>query len=185
MLGHSRFPAGITPVATGASHPSAAAATVSNRAATNSAARRGSKPLDEGLLAIGMRRRAVEGIASPMTGFSSVSPRWIISSGLLSTAMPRSWSLLETVPTDVVGTLTVTSAPRFGRQPPEKVPSSRLFAPKWAATLAICRYFTGATGLEPATSGVTGRFEGHADWRRSTLRRSIHPAFGLFAIDFA
>lgn len=27
--------------------------------------------------------------------------------------------------------------------------------------LRICRSFTGATGLEPATSGVTGRFEGH------------------------
>jgi hypothetical protein len=28
----------------------------------------------------------------------------------------------------------------------------------------ICRVFsTGATGLEPATSGVTGRFEGHGD----------------------
>src|SRR4029450_6949281 len=26
--------------------------------------------------------------------------------------------------------------------------------------LAICRNFTGATGLEPATSGVTDRFEG-------------------------
>jgi hypothetical protein len=41
MLGHSHTPAGITPVATSASHPSAATATVSNWAATNSAARRG------------------------------------------------------------------------------------------------------------------------------------------------
>jgi hypothetical protein len=29
-------------------------------------------------------------------------------------------------------------------------------------TYMICRAFTGATGLEPAT-GVTGRFEGHDD----------------------
>ena len=36
---------------------------------------------------------------------------------------------------------------------------------------------TGATGLEPATSGVTGRFEGHDDWRRWTRNRSIHAAF--------
>ena len=29
--------------------------------------------------------------------------------------------------------------------------------------IAICRYLAGATGLEPATSGVTGHFEGHDD----------------------
>src|SRR5215211_8128987 len=29
--------------------------------------------------------------------------------------------------------------------------------PVWQQNMAICRYFTGATGLEPATSGVTGR----------------------------
>jgi hypothetical protein len=41
MLGHSRTLAGVTPGATGASNSSAAAGTVSNCAATNSAARRG------------------------------------------------------------------------------------------------------------------------------------------------
>jgi hypothetical protein len=39
MLGYRHPPVGITPVATGASHSSAAAPTVSNWAATNSAAR--------------------------------------------------------------------------------------------------------------------------------------------------
>ena len=43
-----RSPAGIKPVATNASHPSAAAATVSNCAATNSAATRGASAGDDG-----------------------------------------------------------------------------------------------------------------------------------------
>jgi hypothetical protein len=33
----------------------------------------------------------------------------------------------------------------------------RSFAPCWKQEMPICRSFTGATGLEPATSGVTGR----------------------------
>src|SRR5215213_2355332 len=49
VLGHSRTPAGMTPVATSASHPSATAATVSNCAATNSAARRGRSAADGGV----------------------------------------------------------------------------------------------------------------------------------------
>src|SRR5215217_5152359 len=49
MLGHSHTPAGITPVATSASHPSATAATVSNCAATNSVARRGRSAADAGV----------------------------------------------------------------------------------------------------------------------------------------
>ena len=43
-------PAGIRPVATSASHPSAAAASVSNRAATNSAASRNASSADGGLV---------------------------------------------------------------------------------------------------------------------------------------
>src|SRR5450759_2321091 len=43
-----RAPAGIKPVATSASHPSAAAASVSNRAATNSAASRNASAADGG-----------------------------------------------------------------------------------------------------------------------------------------
>jgi hypothetical protein len=39
--------------------------------------------------------------------------------------------------------------------------------------MAICRDFTGATGLEPATSGVTGMFDEDDDWRRLTRNRSI------------
>jgi hypothetical protein len=39
---------------------------------------------------------------------------------------------------------------------------------------------TGATGLEPATSGVTGRFADPDDWRRWTWNRSIHAAFWAF-----
>jgi hypothetical protein len=43
--------------------------------------------------------------------------------------------------------------------------------------MPICRNFTGAKELEPATSGVTGRFERHDDGRRWTQNRSIHAAF--------
>jgi hypothetical protein len=41
--------------------------------------------------------------------------------------------------------------------------------------MPICRQNrrTGATGLEPATSGVTGRFEGGDGQRRSPRNRSI------------
>jgi hypothetical protein len=47
--------------------------------------------------------------------------------------------------------------------------------------MPICRMFsTGATGLEPATSGVTGRFEGHDDGRRLTRNGSIHAGFRGF-----
>ncbi len=48
----------------------------------------------------------------------------------------------------------------------------------------ICRTFTGATGLEPATSGVTDRFAGRDDCRRWTRNLCIRAAFGLFAIRF-
>ena len=33
---------------------------------------------------------------------------------------------------------------------------------------------TGATGLEPATSGVTGRSDSHGAWRRSTTSSDSH-----------
>jgi hypothetical protein len=36
--------------------------------------------------------------------------------------------------------------------------SRRSDTPNWSTKISICREFTGATGLEPATSGVTGRF---------------------------
>jgi hypothetical protein len=39
---------------------------------------------------------------------------------------------------------------------------------------------TGATGLEPATSGVTGMFHRNDDWRRSTRYRSIHAGLRAF-----
>jgi hypothetical protein len=42
------------------------------------------------------------------------------------------------------------------------------------ARAGICK--TGATGLEPATSGVTGLFYGSDDWRRLTRDRSIRTA---------
>jgi hypothetical protein len=38
---------------------------------------------------------------------------------------PAIAELSETMAADVVGTFTVSSVPAFGRQPPEKVPSSR------------------------------------------------------------
>ena len=43
---------------------------------------------------------------------------------------------------------------------------------------------TGATGLEPATSGVTGLFHDHDDWRRSTRNRAIHAVLGPLAFWF-
>jgi hypothetical protein len=50
--------------------------------------------------------------------------------------------------------------------------------------MPICRMFsTGATGLEPATSGVTGLFHGDDDWRRLTRYRSIDAALRALAAD--
>ncbi len=43
---------------------------------------------------------------------------------------------------------------------------------------------TGATGLEPATSGVTGLFHQNDDWGRLTRYRSIHAALRAQASDF-
>jgi hypothetical protein len=41
----------------------------------------------------------------------------------------------------------------------------------------------GATGLEPATSGVTGLFYRYDDWRRLTRYRSIHAGLRAFGAD--
>jgi hypothetical protein len=48
--------------------------------------------------------------------------------------------------------------------------------------LALCRANgeTGATGLEPATSGVTGHFDRRDGGRRSPRNRSIHAGFRAF-----
>jgi hypothetical protein len=52
---------------------------------------------------------------------------------------------------------------------PSRVPTHRLLPQAGfdrlsrQQDLAICRDFTGATGLEPATSGVTGMFQGSDD----------------------
>jgi len=42
---------------------------------------------------------------------------------------------------------------------------------------------TGATGLEPATSGVTGLFQRNDDWRRLTRNRSIDVALRALVSD--
>src|SRR5439155_4821545 len=47
--------------------------------------------------------------------------------------------------------------------------------------LLICRAFTGATGLEPATSGVTGRFSRSDDRRRVTSNYYICRVFSGLA----
>jgi hypothetical protein len=52
--------------------------------------------------------------------------------------------------------------------------SRRSLAPRRTIKLAELQVFTGATGLEPATSGVTGLSHGYDDWRRLTRYRSIH-----------
>ena len=52
---------------------------------------------------------------------------------------------------------------------------------KTAAVQAIRE--TGATGLEPATSGVTGMFHRYDDWRRLTRYRSIHAGLRAFRAD--
>ena len=51
--------------------------------------------------------------------------------------------------------------------------SRRSSAPRPTQKIPICRMFsTGATGLEPATSGVTGLFYRYHDWRRLPCYRS-------------
>jgi hypothetical protein len=52
---------------------------------------------------------------------------------------------------------------------------------------------TGATGLEPATSGVTGLFHGYDDWRKLTaiallmrlsgLQRLVHAGFNSLGFE--
>jgi hypothetical protein len=50
--------------------------------------------------------------------------------------------------------------------------------------LAVFQEFsTGATGLEPATSGVTGLLHRYDDWRRLTRYRSIHATCGPLRAD--
>ncbi len=49
--------------------------------------------------------------------------------------------------------------------------------------ILVCRTFTGATGLEPETSGVTGLFYRYDDWLRLTRYRSIHAGLRAFGTD--
>jgi hypothetical protein len=57
----------------------------------------------------------------------------------------------------------------------------RSFAPSLATKSAdLQAILAGATGLEPATSGVTGMFQGSDDWRRLTRNRSIHAPLRAF-----
>ena len=49
-------------------------------------------------------------------------------------------------------------------------------------TYMICRAFTGATGLEPATSGVTGQFSEHY---MDDDRRAIRLITSIFEADRA
>jgi hypothetical protein len=59
------------------------------------------------------------------------------------------------------------------------------FAPGQATKYIALQVFqkTGATGLEPATSGVTGMFQESDDWRRLTRYRSIHAGLRAFGAD--
>jgi hypothetical protein len=76
MLGHRHTPVGITPVATRASHPSAAAATVPNCAATNRP-RAGARPADGGVSPVPSGRTGwPTGIA---TGCRRLRPRGSIT----------------------------------------------------------------------------------------------------------
>ena len=51
--------------------------------------------------------------------------------------------------------------------------------------MPLCRMFSaGATGLELATSGVTGLFHRYDDWRRWSRNRAIMGLLGLSAIRF-
>jgi hypothetical protein len=52
--------------------------------------------------------------------------------------------------------------PRAGSARDEKKPAID-YAQSGKKNMLICRNFTGATGLEPATSGVTGMFQGNDD----------------------
>jgi hypothetical protein len=70
------------------------------------------------------------------------------------------------------------------RKPMEVLQARRVGVPTlWETMKAPClRGFlvAGATGLEPATSGVTDHLESHDGWRRWTRSRSIHAVFWLF-----
>ena len=65
---------------------------------------------------------------------------------------------------------------------PDCCPKSSLVAYADNGPIRSCRdnADTGATGLEPATSGVTGHFEGRDGWRPLRRNRSSHAAFSAF-----
>jgi len=61
----------------------------------------------------------------------------------------------------------------FDRLLPERAIT---FSGKTTRSSFLQGFSTGATGLEPATSGVTGLFLRYDDWRRVTRNRSLHAA---------
>ena len=76
------------------------------------------------------------------------------------------------------------AARRHGRQDPHRLhaarnPQTLSDQQTHSAHLQALRE-TGATGLEPATSGVTGRVKGHDRRRRLTRNRSIHAALRAY-----
>ena len=64
-------------------------------------------------------------------------------------------------------------------------PRHERVAPAWAGRSALLQALqeTGATGLEPATSGVTGLLREDDEWRRWPRYRSIHAVCGPLACE--
>ena len=65
---------------------------------------------------------------------------------------------------------------------PETSPIEPMQATRMPVWQELCE--AGATGLEPATSGVTGLFHQDDDWRRLTHYRSIHAGLQAQTSDF-
>src|SRR6266508_4329447 len=110
-----------------------------------------------------LSRRSSSATRASSRRFASTSSPIRISS---ATAASRS-------PSRIASASARSIPPNFGAT--QRVPAQGLNA---YPNASICRGFTGATGLEPATSGVTGTFEGSDDWRRLTRNRSIDAALG-------
>ena len=71
---------------------------------------------------------------------------------------------------------------RAGKPIGRLLPGADLAVPPLATEYSDLQgLLTGATGLEPATSSVTGHLHGHDDWRRSSPNRSICCGFSASA----
>jgi catechol 2,3-dioxygenase-like lactoylglutathione lyase family enzyme len=113
--------------------------------------------------ALGLTHEAAAGVPSPLPG-TGRSRRYAPAS---PTSPGQSWGCR----------LHGRADGRAARAACSGSPSARVHLGNVNAYLQALRE-TGAMGLEPATSGVTGLFHGYDDWRRLTRNRSIDAALG-------